>query len=87
MESINRYFAEENPQGQEIAIDKGDNLENDYRYIIGMETPQLLDFDWYGWPHGVLVVPYYSENGFGYGLRILSDKNLHLGELWWPQNF
>ena len=39
MESINRYFAEENPQGQEIAIDKGDNLENDYRYIIGMETP------------------------------------------------
>ena len=41
MESINRYFAEEHLQGQEIAIDKGDNqlLENDYRYIIGMETP------------------------------------------------
>ena len=41
VESINRYFAEEHPQGQEIAIDKGDNqlLENDYRYIIGMETP------------------------------------------------
>ena len=41
MESINRYFAEEHPQGQEIAIDKGDNqlLENDYRYVIGMETP------------------------------------------------
>ena len=41
VESINRYFAEEHPHGQEIAIDKGDNqlLENDYRYIIGMETP------------------------------------------------
>ena len=39
-ESIDRYFAEEHPQGQEIAIDKGSDqlLENDYRYMIGMAT-------------------------------------------------
>ena len=37
VESIDRYFAEEHPQGQEIAIDNGDQLlENDYRLMIGM---------------------------------------------------
>ena len=37
VESIDRYFAEEHPQGQEIAIDNDDQLlENDYRLMIGM---------------------------------------------------
>ena len=36
-ELIDRYFAEEHPQGQEIAFDKESQLlEDDYRYIIGM---------------------------------------------------
>ena len=49
VESIDRYFAEEHPQGQEIAIDKGSDqlLENDYRYMIGMGNIDViyLDFD------------------------------------------
>ena len=45
-ELIDRYFAEEHPQGQEIAFDKESDqlLEDDYRYIIGMGNIHVL---WY----------------------------------------